>query len=101
MRGFKICPGMLTISDPLVATSLRGSDPPKTCYLPWAAQVQDIASGNKLSKWASTQSLAHPPTYEQWIPEGPLAYVFGMEENKVNVSPEWPGCHPYFSVALS
>jgi len=92
---------MLTISDPLVATSLRGSDPPKTCYLPWAAQVQDIASGNKLSKWASTQSLAHPPTYEQWIPEGPLAYVFGMEENKVNVSPEWPGCHPYFSVALS
>lgn len=62
--GFQIHPSMLTVSDPLVATSLYSSDPSKTCYLPRAAQVQDTVSGNKLSKQASTQSLARPPTYE-------------------------------------
>lgn len=60
--GFQICPGMLTASNPLVGTSLLGSDPSKTCYIPRAAQVQDTASSNKLSKWASTQSLTHLPT---------------------------------------
>lgn len=34
-------------------------------------------------------------------PEGPLAYAFGVEENKLNVLHRVAPCCPYFSVALS
>lgn len=60
-------------------------------------RVYQQVTANEMDLCTISGSSTH---VSEGIPEGPLDYVFEIEENELSMSPQEAWCHGYFSVAM-